>query len=78
MNLIPNAGNWYKMISVQMLLVIGAIQAILGVLPEATLATVLYGDVTVATIGKWATIAAAAIGAVGRVIDQNLASTPQP
>lgn len=78
MTLIPNAGCWYKMISVQALLFIGALQAILGVLPPEALAVVLYGEVTVATIGKWATIAAAAVGAVGRVIDQQLATTPQP
>ena len=78
MNLIPNAGAWYKMISVQALLVIGAIQAILGVLPAETLQSVIVGTFTWADIGKWTTIAAAAVGAVGRVIDQNLATTPQP
>jgi hypothetical protein len=76
MNFIPNANQWWRMISVQMLLLIGAIQALLGVLPPETLSAVIVGTFTWADIGKWASIAAAAVGAIGRVIDQNLGTTP--
>ena len=76
MNLIPNAREWYKMISVQALVVIGSIQAVLALLPPETLTAVVDGTATWADIGKWASIAAAAVGAIGRVIDQNLGSEP--
>lgn len=76
MNLIPNAREWYKMISVQMLILIGSIQAVVALLPQETLDAVIAGTFTYGDLGKWATIAAAAVGAIGRVIDQNLGTTP--
>jgi hypothetical protein len=76
MHLIHNAKSWYKMISVQMLMLIGSIQAVIALLPPETLAGVITGTFTLADAGKWATIAAAAVGAIGRVVDQNLGGTP--
>jgi steroid 5-alpha reductase family enzyme len=76
MNLIPNANQWWKMFSVQALLAIGVIQAILANLPPETLQSAIAGTFTVADIGKWASIALAIVGAIGRVIDQQLGATP--
>lgn len=76
MTLIPNARDWYKMASVQALIVIGSIQAVLGLLPPETLDAAISGTFTWRNLGNWASIAAAAVGAVGRVVDQHLSAPP--
>lgn len=60
MKLIPNWRSSWRWVSTQALLFIGAIQTIAVVIPHPISMQVLTG----------ATIAAAVVGAVGRVVDQ--------
>lgn len=70
MKFVDEAQHWYKMFSVQALLVIAAVQSVLVVLPPATAAAVICYGVTWRNLGVALTVTAAVLGAVGRLIDQ--------
>ncbi len=72
MNLIPNWRKWYRMFSVQALLVIGGIQGVAAVLSTETLAGVIPFTVsfTWGSLVASMTVTAAILGAVGRLVDQ--------
>lgn len=73
MKLIHNWREAWKMFSVQALIFIGAVQGILAVLsPEALAAAVPGTGVTWGSLGAAMTVAAAVIGAVGRIVDQGM------
>lgn len=72
MKLIDEAGKWYRMFSVQMLVLIGALQSVLVVLtPEQAAQFVPFmGTLTWHSLGVSLTVVAAILGAVGRLIKQ--------
>jgi hypothetical protein len=72
MTLIPNWRKWYRMFSVQALLVIGAIQSVLMVVGAGALAGAMpfLNGFTWGDFLSTLTIATAVLGAIGRVIDQ--------
>jgi membrane protein YqaA with SNARE-associated domain len=71
MRLIDNWRQAWRMFSVQALAIIGAVQSVLLVLPPETLARPALGlAFTWSDFGTAVTIASAAFGAVGRLIDQ--------
>lgn len=78
MNLVPEAKKWYRLFSVQALIIIGAVQSILIVLSPATLG----GHIPFLAAYTWQdavavmTIIAAVLGAVGRLIDQGAVTDP--
>jgi membrane protein YqaA with SNARE-associated domain len=67
-------GNWrsaWRMFSVQALAIIGAVQSVLLVVPPELLARPMLGlAFTWSDFGTAISIAAAAFGAAGRLIDQ--------
>jgi hypothetical protein len=74
MKLIENWRSWYKMFSVQMLAVIAFVQGVLFVLPGSALdARVPFVELSWRDLGVAMTVAAAVLGGLGRLIDQNLA-----
>lgn len=77
LKLVENWRQWYRMLSVQMLLVIGGVQGILAVLsPQQTMRIVPFAaTMTWADLGTALTVIAAAIGFIGRFVDQNLGSS---
>jgi hypothetical protein len=77
MKLIDEARKWYRMFSVQALIFIGAVQGIAMAVPAATLAgrVPFMGEFTWNDLNVALTITAAALGAVGRLIDQGSATT---
>jgi hypothetical protein len=75
---IAEAKQWYKMVSVQMLALVAFIQGVLFVLPGSALeARVPFVELTWRDMGVALTVAAAVIGGVGRLIDQQIASPPE-
>jgi hypothetical protein len=72
MKLIPNAHKWWQMHSVRALAFIGAVQSVLLVVPPSKLALpILSGHAfTWGDFGFAMTVAAAVIGAIGRLIAQ--------
>lgn len=76
MNLIPEASKWYKMFSVQALVFIMAVQAVLALIPPERAAAVVFGDWTWTKIGDALSFIVAALGAIGRVLDQGITAKP--
>lgn len=80
MKLIDNWRDAPRMISVRALALIAAVQSVLAVVPNDYLDLVV--PFTAATTWRGLavalTIAAAAIGAIGRLIDQSIATDPAP
>lgn len=78
MKLIDNWQRWYRMFSVQMLLLAGAIQSVLAVLtPEQAAGIVPFTTATTwAGLGAGVTIVVAVLGAVGRLVDQGAVVDP--
>lgn len=76
MKLIDEAGKWYRMFCMQMLVVIGAVQSVLIVLtPEQAAATVPFmATTTWHDLGVALTVGAAILGAIGRLIKQESVS----
>lgn len=78
MKLIPEARRWWRMFSVQALLVIGALQGIvLALPPEALTQPALGTAMTWMELNTSLTIAAAVVGAIGRIVAQPAVSGPQ-
>ena len=78
MKLIPNASKWYRMFSVQALIVIAAIQSVVAAVPAEYLLQPVPGSssLTWHSLSFGLTLAAAVVGAVGRVVDQGGSVTP--
>lgn len=76
MKLIDEAGKWYRMFSVQMLVLVGAVQSVLMVLtPEQAAQLVPFmGTMTWHSLGVALTVGAAILGAIGRLIKQDSVS----
>lgn len=77
MKLVAEAKQWYRMFSVQMLALVAFIQGVLFVLPGSALdARVPFIELTWRDVGVALTVAAAVIGGIGRLIDQQIAEPP--
>lgn len=76
MKLIPEARSWYRMFSVQALAFVAAMQGVLAVVPaELLLSHVPFAAAfTWRDVGVALTILAAVLGAIGRVVDQGVAT----
>lgn len=72
MQLIPNAGQWYKMYSQRGLAVIATLSSILIGLPDATKTHPIYGDLTVQTLILSLTILTSVITGFLRLVQQFL------
>lgn len=71
MKLIGNWKRWYRMFSVQALVVIGALQGVLAALTPTALAAVIPGTaITWGGAGAALSVLVAIFGAVGRLVDQ--------
>lgn len=78
MKLIENARYWYKMFSVQMLLLIAMLQGIVVALPPTMLdaQAPFTGGMTYRDVNVFLTIAVAVIGGIGRLVQQSSLTPP--
>lgn len=78
MQLVPEAKKFYRMFSIQALIIIGAVQSILIVLSPTTLG----GHIPFLAAYTWQdamavmTIFTAVLGAIGRLVDQGSVTDP--
>lgn len=74
MQLVPNWKSYYKAFSMQALALIAFLQGVMVVLPTGALdAQVPFIEMSYRDVGVACTVAAAILGGIGRLIDQQIA-----